>query len=307
MGFDVGGSDEVPARADPFVESEDWSVPRLPAAPPPPEVWFVDGVRRVDLRLVADDGERRAQGLFGSYAVGSVRSGTRASFDEHRVCRAVVVTGGLVAETVEVAVGRGRVRFDPASAGGTDPNAALQRLQDLMREEERYLASRLVLAGAGLVLLDGPLRLGQEPEVPAVGVVKRFARRYLEPEQEALLGALGPGERTPVFGLLDQQGRLRGFSWYTRIAVLRGPWHDHAGIARCEVRASLGDAAAFDLADRVTALLPRFAGRAWDPRTPQNLVPVGGLESWLRHRMGDRAMIRRALLNRLSAPEGDDA
>ncbi len=261
MGFDVGGSDEVPARADPFVESEDWSVPRLPAAPPPPEVWFVDGVRRVDLRLVADD----------------------------------------------VAVGRGRVRFDPASAGGTDPNAALQRLQDLMREEERYLASRLVLAGAGLVLLDGPLRLGQEPEVPAVGVVKRFARRYLEPEQEALLGALGPGERTPVFGLLDQQGRLRGFSWYTRIAVLRGPWHDHAGIARCEVRASLGDAAAFDLADRVTALLPRFAGRAWDPRTPQNLVPVGGLESWLRHRMGDRAMIRRALLNRLSAPEGDDA
>jgi len=33
---------------------------------------------------------------------------------------------------------------------------------------------------------------------------------------------------------------------------------------------------------------------------PQNLTPVGGLETWLRHRMGDRALIRRGLLAWLS-------
>ena len=89
------------------------------------------------------------------------------------------------------------------------------------------------------------------------------------------------------------------------MAELRGPWHDHAGVLRCEVRASLGLAAAGSMADRVSALLPAFAGRGSDPRTPQNLVPVAGLETWLRHRMGDARLIRRALLTWLSG-DGED-
>ena len=51
----------------------------------------------------------------------------------------------------------------------------------------------------------------------------------------------------------------------------------------------------------VTNLLPGYAGRPSDPRTPQNLAPVAGLESWLRHRMGDHAMVRRSLLAWLAA------
>jgi len=74
MGFEA--SQELPEetlpRADPFVETDDWSRPRTPVAGRPETVWFVDGVRRIDLRLVADEGDRRGQGLFGSYAVGSV-------------------------------------------------------------------------------------------------------------------------------------------------------------------------------------------------------------------------------------------
>ncbi len=85
---------------------------------------------------------------------------------------------------------------------------------------------------------------------------------------------------------------------------LRRPWHDHAGLVRCEVRASLGLDVAVSLADRVSGLLPSFAGRASDPRAPQNLAPVGGLETWLRHRMGDARMVRRVLLEYLSS-EGD--
>ena len=60
----------------------------------------------------------------------------------------------------------------------------------------------------------------------------------------------------------------------------------------------------FDAGDGVTALLPAYAGRAGDPRTPQNLVPVAGLEAWLRHRIGDRGIIRRSLLAWLATREG---
>lgn len=77
---------------------------------------------------------------------------------------------------------------------------------------------------------------------------------------------------------------------------MRGPWHDLAGLVRCEARATLGVSEASELADRVTSWLPGFAGRPQDPRTPQNLLPVAGLETWLRHRLADSALIWRALL-----------
>jgi hypothetical protein len=50
------------------------------------------------------------------------------------------------------------------------------------------------------------------------------------------------------------------------------------------------------LADLSAALLPRFASSAGrDPRAPQNLYPIGGLENALRHKMGDTLVIRRAI------------
>jgi hypothetical protein len=176
-----------------------------------------------------------------------------------------------------------------------------------MRRQESALAARLIGAGAPMVLVDGPLGLGEEPSGPVVGVVKRFVRRYLEAEQESLLGRLGPGQRTPVFAIQDPTGEARGFSWYTRLVELRGPWHDHAGIVRCEVRAGGGLEEGVEVADAVTALLPPYAGRPSDPRTPQNLVPVSGLEGWLRHRMGDRSMVRRSLLDWLDGERGTAA
>ena len=130
--------------------------------------------------------------------------------------------------------------------------------------------------------------------------MKRFARRYLEDEQERLLSSLQAGERTPVFGLELPDQALERYAWYSRLVPLRSPWHDHAGVVRCEVPAGIGIDAAVALADWVAALLPRFAGRPTDPRAPQNLAPVGGLETWLRHRMGHAAIVRRAVLEWLS-------
>ncbi|MCO6502790.1 MAG: hypothetical protein J5I28_06890, partial [Acidimicrobiales bacterium] len=49
-------------------------------------------------------------------------------------------------------------------------------------------------------------------------------------------------------------------------------------------------------AGRITATLPRFASALHkDPRAPQNLYPIGGLERELRHRLGDRDLAVRAL------------
>ena len=84
-----------------------------------------------------------------------------------------------------------------------------------------------------------------------------------------------------------------------------------AGVSRMTIYRTWGDMPQLlsDLMTRewagvVTAQLPRFAGRPWDPRTPQNLAPVGALEAWLRHRMGDPRFIRRALTAWLAARSG---
>jgi len=300
MGFEASTEETPVPRVDPSVETANWTRPITPSGHLPDGVWFVDGVRRVELRVLADDGGRRVHGLFGSFAVGTVRCDGTATFDEHRVCRSVILGGGVLADRASVGCGPATLTFEPVTDQRIDPNGPLERLQELMRAEEQSIASHALTLGAPLVLADGPLRLNEPGQWPVVGVVKRFVRRYLEPEHERLLAALRPGDRTPVFAVEDQAGTARGFSWYARIAPVRPVWHDHAGLVRCEVRAGPGVDAAIALAESVTAALPRFAGRPADPRTPQNLTPIAGLESWLRHRMGNRAMIRRALMSSLA-------
>ena len=299
MSFEAGLEEPTLALVDAFVERASWDRPVAPAPAASRPLRFIDGVRRLDLWLIARDGERRGRGLFGSFAVGSVHTDDRATFGDHRVCRSLVVGGGVVPDPVEAPCGASTLRFEPAAIPGSDPNQLLNKLQDLMREAEATLTAAAAAEQGCLVLVDGPLGYHDPTSAPVVGVVKRSLRTYLPPPQEQLLGRLGPGERTPVFANGEHPGAIRRITWYTRLAPFGPPWHDHAGVVRCEVRAGLGVAEAVRLADLVTAILPRFAGRPGDPRTPQNLVPVGALEGWLRHRMGDRALVRRALLRRL--------
>jgi hypothetical protein len=300
MGFQAR-LDETPARADPFVESEDWSVPIVSRGVEPGTVWFVDGVRRVELRLIAGD-ERggHAPGLFGSFAVGAVRCDGRATFAEHSLGRSVVVGGGLRPDSVQVLVGGSILEYEPATEPGGDPDAPLFGLQKAMMAQEAALASRIAAGKAELVLVDGRLGFLDATRSPVVGVVKRFVRAYLDPDEDALLPRLSPGERTPLFGLVYEGQPLERYAWYTRLVRSRPEWHDHAGLVRCEVRVAMGLDGARSLADRVSTLLPRFAGRPFDPRFPQNLAPVAGLERFLQHRLGHRGLIRRALIARLA-------
>jgi hypothetical protein len=300
MGFEAA-VDETPSLVSPFVESEDWSAPRSPTPSAPGPVCFVDGVRRVELRLIADDGGRRAPGLFGSFAVGAVRCDGRASFGAHKVGRALVLGGGIGSDRVLVPAGAAELDFEPVTRPGSEPEQPLWGLQQRMRDAEGNLAARLAAEQGDLVIVDGPLTFFDPTSAPVIGMAKQFARNYLAPEHDALLAHLEPGQRTPLFGLGDDEQPVRRFAWYTRLTPLRVPWHDHAAIVRCEVQAGVGLGGAAELADRVSAMLPAFAGRRGDPRAPQNLAPVGGLEAWLRHRMGHPGKIRRALTAWLSA------
>ena len=53
----------------------------------------------------------------------------------------------------------------------------------------------------------------------------------------------------------------------------------------------------------LTSILPRFASEPHkEPRAPQNLYPIAGLEHHLRHRLGDPHLLERALRVTAAAP-----
>lgn len=106
-----------------------------------------------------------------------------------------------------------------------------------------------------------------------------------------MVAALRAGERTPVFRL---PGAWRRYAWYLRLPGRPGaPW---AGIVRLEAGGELAAEQAVALAGRSQLALPRFASAEYkDARAPQNLYPVGGLERVLRRRLGDPAVLYRAL------------
>jgi hypothetical protein len=102
---------------------------------------------------------------------------------------------------------------------------------------------------------------------------------------------LRPSQRTPVFHLGSVWG---GWSWYLRLPGASGaPW---SGIVRVECSPELTAEQAIELAEVSVATLPRFASSAYkDPRAPQNLVPIAGLERRLRGMLGDARVLHRAL------------
>jgi uncharacterized protein len=289
----LAASEGTEIQVDPTIETADWSRAIEPAAPPGGPLLFVDGVRRVELRVMAEDAGRRAWGLAGSYGVGAVRSDGRATFERAIVGRILAIGGAIAAPDLVVRAGAaGTVTYRAIAVPGDDPEAPLQVLQNEMREAEGRLAAEL--APSGLVLADGPLHYPHGPDAAVVGIAKRMVTTYLVDEPAALLPRLAPGQRTPLFALGRQI--LDRFAWYQRLIELREPWHDLSGLVRCEVRMALGIARSRELADRVAVELPRFAGRPGiDPRAPQNLTPVGALEAELRRRLGNPELLRRAL------------
>ena len=276
------------------VETDRWRVRAPKAVVDLPRCAFVDGVRRIELRLYAEEGETVAPALAGSWAAGSAWTAEPPTIERVELGRALVVGGGLHHPDLIARVGTQSLRYRCRSVPGQSSVDPIQDLQNQMREAEANLASRIFGSGkAQLLVLDGPLTYFAVSG-PVVGLIKRQSRAYLPPERSDILGELAPGSRTPLFGIRDQQ--LTRYSWYVRIASGRRIDGVMTGIVRLEVSAKSEIDQAVQLADLTASILPRFASRIGrDPRAPQNLYPVGKLESVLRHRLGDSRLLRRSL------------
>lgn len=288
VGADVVGDAEV--EADLTVERPlaDWA-PIAPRVDPAGTVLFVDGVERIDARVWlsgrgAGGGESR-QGVCASWAAGVVRCDGRATVVAAEVQRGVLCAG----DDVEAIVTRhGEYRpFPVADVAGGDP------LGQALGRARGKLEGR-VAAQAGddrdLLVVDGPL--GDRRHIDgAVGYIKAHHVSYLQAGQQHVIGRLAAGERTPLFTV-----GVKGFrySWYLR---LPGPaTHAWWGVVRCEASGELPLAEAVARADLVAATLPRFASKPYqDSRAPQNLHPIAGLERELKRRLGDPALLERAL------------
>jgi hypothetical protein len=291
-GGDSGGGG-VDVASDVTIElPPEWWRPLSPPADARPVdvVLFVDGVRRLDANVwvVEDDGTTHP-GLCASYAAGVVRCDGVARVVAQQVRRGVFTPSAAVVD-VDLA-GTVPVRYVAHHLARTDPDAPRLAVQDQLRLTEIAVAE---LAGDrdadDLLVVDGPLRA--RTHLPrTLGYVKTQERRYLPVELDAVVAGLAAGQRTPVFLM---GSRWRRFAWYLRLPGPAGPpW---AGIVRVECAAELAIEDAVALADASAVTLPRFASREYrDPRAPQNLVPIAGLERALRARLGDPRLLRRGL------------
>jgi len=275
--------DDASAAVDAGVELriEDWR-PLLSDASPLGDILFVDGVRRVDATVWIDQPpDFPGFALAATYAAGAVRCNGRAVLEGAEVGRGLFTSAQ--AEDVTTTVGSYRVM---ATKGTTSEELWLgiqQRMGDLETKVARDAGS------ADLVVVDGPLSHRRDLE-HAVGYIKTQKVQYLPIELRSVMTELPAGYRTPLFLTTTSWSR---FSWYLRLANHAGP---AGGIVRCEIDAGTSAADAARVANRVSASLPRFASdRHKDPRAPQNLYPIGGLERELRHRLGDRDLAVRAL------------
>jgi hypothetical protein len=249
----------------------------------PETILFTDGVRRIDARVWIDTDEGRARpGVCASYAAGVMRCDGRAELAGWKVER------GLFSAVADVAPIHCRhASYEVRRSEGDAPEDLWLAIQKRMAELESALASD---EGTDLVVVDGPLR-GDLQSGSRVGYIKTHHVGYLPPEVEGVVGALAPGQRTPLFLTLGRWGR---FCWYTRLPG--GAGHSWAGVVRCETSADVDKDGAVRLAEVVTRALPRFASVGHkDPRAPQNLYPIAGLERELRRRLGDPALLYRDL------------
>ena len=271
----------------------DWA-PVVPSgrSPLPERVVFIDGVRRLDARLQVRHDQALIYGGFGSYAVGAAVIGApTAAFGEIRPFRTVVL-GACRCLPAPVRV-RDDLVYRADSTEYAEADGPLRHVQDAMRTAEAELATDLCGAGT-LVIVDGPLSFVPARPEQAVGYIKRLHDLYLPGRFLPLLAQLPQGARTPLFSIRSDTSGFSRYAWFQRLAEPPIGAAELHGLVRLEVGAPAGLDTARRLADAATAWLPKIAPhRARDPRSPQNLLPIGALEQRLRARLGDARLIRR--------------
>ena len=267
-----------------------------PALRLPGTVLFVDGVRRIDARVwVHGTRPQPSAGIAASLGAGLVSCDGAA-----RITALTVERGLFTAAAEATGITAGRISYPARLAAGPAFEELSLALQQRLTSAEIQLALAYRAqnpAADDLLVIDGPLR-GRTHLDRAVGYIKTHHASYLPAEQAAVVSALIPGQRTPAFTMGTSWRRA---SWYLQLPrTACVPW---SGVVRLECSADLPVAEVTRLGDLTTRLLPPLASVPYkDPRAPQNLVPIGGLERELRHRLGDQHVLYRALRAAAMAP-----
>jgi len=257
--------------------------------PVPRTLLFLDGVRRIDARVWVHGADPQpSPGIAASYAAGLVCLNGSARITD------VAVERGLFTAAADATGLESRHASYPAwQAAGPGMDQLSLALQRRLSDAEVQLALLFRKEhpdADDLLVVDGPLR-GRTHLDRTIGYIKTHHTTYLPAEQAALVGALGEGQRSPAFIMGTSWRRA---SWYLRLPGSSGaPW---SGVVRLECSADLPVPEVVRLADLSALLLPPLASSAHkDPRAPQNLVPIGGLERELRRRLGDQQLLYRSL------------
>jgi hypothetical protein len=257
--------------------------------PVPGRVLFLDGVRRIDARVWVHGAEPQpAAGIAASYAAGLVCLDGSARITDVAVERglftAAAGAGGLESRHANYRA------WQAAGPGMDQLSLALQRRLSDAEVQLALLFRKEHPDADDLLVVDGPLR-GRTHLDRTIGYIKTHHTTYLPVEQATVVSALAPGQRTPAFTMGTSWRRS---SWYLRLPGSSGaPW---SGVVRLECSADLPVREVVRLADLSALLLPPLASSAHkDPRAPQNLVPIGGLERELRRRLGDQQLLYRSL------------
>jgi hypothetical protein len=277
-------------------------------------VAFVDGVRRVDMHGVID-GNPPYYGIFGSVAAGCMlMSGARTHATSDALCdeqvRRYFVTNDPNPEVRAVQMVADPAcpfdaRYDVHCAPGTDPAAFGQELNNLMQELEHGVAQRAIeRTDVQVVLTDGPIPYEHSLAAGTgklAGIIKNVQTAYLQGEQFATVLALGAAQRTPLFEIhyTDSSGSSK-MSFFLRLREVSAFSSRMSNLVRIELPI-MRLTEAIQLADLVSAIAVHYASSLWaDARAPQNLYPVGVLETALKHRLGDQRFLRSVILRTLS-------
>ncbi len=276
------------AEVDPTVEvsKASWKpIPPEPGTGAAERLAFIDGVRRIDALVWIEGSEGGLlRGLCASYAAGVVAIEDRARIREIQVRRRLLSATGSDAFATDA----GTYALEPVS--GESVAQLSSGLQELLRRLEIDVAVKEEDLDFDLLVVDGPLSSHHARE-GVLGYVKSHQVGYLEPGLERVVGALEPFERTPLFLTTTS---YRRYSSYLRLGGDRS--HPFSGVVRLELSAELPLADVRRLASLAARTLPRFGSVPHkDPRAPQNLFPIGALERELRRRLGDHAIVHRAL------------
>jgi hypothetical protein len=292
-GSDPTSRSTAELKLDVELPAHSWRpLPPAPHAEAPEVVLLVDGVRRIDayLWIEADDGTTHPA-VAASYAAGVVRCDLRrqvADLVHHKVRRGLF-TAAPGAEPLG--------EYLPAGASGSRHDDVAKAVQPAMLALELVVSEEVPRSTVDdLLVTDGPLR-GRHRLPRTVGYIKSLETDYLPQNEARVVTGCRPGERSPVFLTGPQWPH---YSWYVRLPGHgRHPW---SGMVRVQGSPDLTPEQATALADRSTVTLPRFASTGYkDPRAPQNLVPIAGLERRLRALLGDARLLHRTL-TRASVP-----